>query len=76
MREDLINRLKKKIKSRSVNSLRNIDPDTFVEWLQISQQEAKDLIQNLHDQRVVLFMYRVKCTCGEVCTVCLYFHME
>ena len=69
MREDLINKLKGKIKSRSVNSLGNIDPDTFVDWLGVSQQEARDLIQVLHDQRIALFKYKVKCACGEICTV-------
>lgn len=53
----------------SVNSLGNIYPDKFTEWLGISNREAYDLINNLHEQRVVAFKYRLKCSCGEICTI-------
>lgn len=69
MRQNLINRLQNIVKLQSVNSLGNIYPDTFIEWLGISAQEAQDLINDLHNQRVIVFKYRLKCNCGEICTV-------
>lgn len=69
MKQNLINRLQDIVKLQSVNSLGNIYPDRFIEWLEISDQEANDLISDLHDQRVIAFKYRLKCSCGEVCTI-------
>lgn len=69
MRQNLINRLQDIVKLQSVNSLGNIYPDKFIEWLGISDQEAHDLINDLHEQRVVAFKYRLKCSCGEICTI-------
>lgn len=69
MKQNLINRLQEIVKSQSVNSLGNIDPDKFIEWLGISEREAHDLINDLHEQRVITFKYRLKCGCGEICTI-------
>ena len=69
MRQNLIKRLQNKVKSQSVNSLKNIYPDKIVEWLEIPEREVYDLIKYLHDQRVIVFKYRLKCSCGEICTV-------
>lgn len=69
MKQNLINRLQDIVKSQSVNSLGNIYPDRFTEWLEISDQEANNLISDLHNQRVIAFKYRLKCSCGEVCTI-------
>lgn len=69
MKQNLINKLQNRVKSQSVNSLGNLYPDDMVEWLGVSKRETKEFIHNLHDQRIILFKYRFKCTCGEVCTI-------
>lgn len=69
MRQNLISRLQNIVKSQSVNSLGNIYPDKIIEWLGISDREAHDLINDLHDQRVIAFKYKLKCSCGEICTI-------
>ena len=69
MKQNLINRLQDVVKLQSVNSLGNIYPDKFIEWLGISDREAHDLINDLHEQRIVAFKYRLKCSCGEICTI-------
>lgn len=69
MKQNLINRLQQIIKWQSVNSLGNVYPDEIVKWLDISGTEAKEVIRELHDQRVLLYKYKLKCSCGEICTI-------
>lgn len=69
MNQNLINRLQKRVKLQSVNSLGNVYPDDVVEWLGTSRVEAKEVIRELHDQRIVLYKYKLKCSCGEICTI-------
>ena len=69
MKQNLISRLQKIVKSQSVNSLGNMYPDKIVEWLGTSRAEAKELIRDLHDQRIILYKYKLKCSCGEICTI-------
>ena len=69
MKKNLINRLQDVVRLQSVNSLGNIYPDKIIEWLGISEQECREFINQLHDQRVVTFKYKIKCECGEVCTI-------
>lgn len=69
MKKNLVKRLQNAVKLRSVNSLGNIYPDEISEWLGISNCECHELIKELHDQRVITFKYRVKCDCGELCTI-------
>ena len=69
MKKNLVKRLQNAVKLRSVNSLGNIYPDEISEWLGTSNYECHELIKELHDQRVITFKYRVKCDCGEVCTI-------
>jgi len=69
MNQNIINRLKKRVKLQSVNSLGNVYPDDIVEWLGTSRAEAKKVISELHDQRIVLYKYKLKCSCGELCTI-------
>ena len=69
MNQNLIKRLQMIVKSQSVNSLGNVYPDEIVEWLATSKAETKEVINELHDQRVISYKYKLKCNCGEVCTV-------
>lgn len=69
MKKNLVNKLQSIVKSRSVNSLGNIYPDEISEWLGVSNHECQEFIKELHDQRMITFKYRIKCDCGEVCTI-------
>lgn len=69
MNQNLINRLQKIVKSQSANSLGNVYPDEFIEWLGISKTEAKKIISELHNERIVLYKYKLECSCGEICTI-------
>ena len=69
MNQNIINRLQKRVKLQSVNSLGNVYPDDIVEWFGTSGAEAKKVISELHDQRIVLYKYKLKCSCGEICTI-------
>lgn len=69
MKENLLNRLRYKIKPLSVNSLGNIYPDDLLNWLNISESELKEFITYLHDERILTYKYRFKCLCGEPCVV-------
>ncbi len=69
MNRNLINRLQNIIKLQSVNNLRSVYADKFVEWLGTSKAEAKDIISELHKQRVLLYKYKLRCSCGEICTI-------
>lgn len=68
MQKDLIKKLQNKVKVRPVNSLGNIYPDDITEWLGISKKETKDFVEELHNQRVILYKFIFKCECGEICT--------
>lgn len=69
MRQGLIKKLQKIVKAKSVNSLGNIYPNDIMEWLEITAKEAKDFVDYLHEQRVITYKYKFKCSCGEICTV-------
>ena len=69
MRQNLISKMQKIVKSQSVNSLGNVYPDEIIEWLDISGVEAKELINELHEERIVSYKYKLKCSCGEICTI-------
>lgn len=68
MKQKLINKLQNKVRLLSVNSLGCIYPDDIVSWLEASARDAKDLIDYLHEERIIKYKYRVKCECGEFCT--------
>lgn len=69
MRQRLIRKLQNSVMSRSVNSLGNITPADMMEWLEVPARVTKDFIAYLHDLRIVTYKYRLKCSCGEICTV-------
>ena len=69
MRQNLISRLQEIVRSQSVNSLGNIYPDKIMKWLEISERGGYDLINDLHTQRVLVFKYRLECSCKEICTI-------
>ena len=54
---------------QSVNSLGNLYPDDFIEWLGTSEEETKDLIEFMHCQRVLSYKYRIECNCREMCII-------
>ena len=69
MRKNLIKKLQSKVKEQSVNSLGNIYLDDIAEWLSTSKKETKDFVEELHNQRIILYKFVFKCECGEICTV-------
>lgn len=69
MKQNLIKEIQEKVKWQSVNSLGNLYPEDIIEWLEVSEEEAKELIEFLHNQRVLFYKYRIKCDCGERNTV-------
>lgn len=68
MKENLISKLKNHIKSQSVNSLVGIYPEELLEKLQVTQFELKDLVDYLHEERIITYKYIFQCKCGELCT--------
>lgn len=69
MRQNLIKKIQEKVKWQSVNSLGNLYPEDIVDWLEISEEETKEFIEFLHNQRVLFYKYKIKCDCGEKNTV-------
>ena len=69
MKQYLINLLQKQIKSRSINSLGNLLPDDISEWLGIEGEELLGFIDDLHEKRILLYKYRLQCSCGEMCVI-------
>ncbi len=69
MKKNLLNKLKQIVELQSVNSLKNVFPDDIIDWLGITDIEAKDLIDELHKQRIIIYKYKFKCVCGENCTI-------
>lgn len=69
MKKNLLDKLKQMIKLQSVNSLKNVFPDDIIDWLDITDIEAKELIDELHEQRIIIYKYKFKCVCGEICTI-------
>lgn len=69
MRKNLVKKLQNKVKVQPVNSLGNIYPDDIAEWLGISKKETKDFVEDLHNQRIILYKFVFRCECGEICTI-------
>lgn len=69
MKENLIKKIQEKVKWQSVNSLGNLYPEDIIDWLEVSGEETKELIEYLHVQRVLAYKYRIQCDCGEKKTV-------
>lgn len=69
MKQNMMEKLIQKVKEQSVNSLGNIYPEDIIDWLEGSKLEVKKLINYLHKKRVILYKYKLKCKCGEVCTI-------
>lgn len=69
MKQNLIKKIQGMVKWQSVNSLGNLYPEDIVDWLKISEEETKEFIDFLHNQRVLFYKYKIKCDCGEKNTV-------
>lgn len=69
MKQNLIKEIQEKVKWQPVNSLGNLYPEDIIAWLEVSEQEAAELIDFLHNQRVLSYKYRFLCECGERNTV-------
>lgn len=69
MNQNLIKKIQEKIKLQSVNSLGNLYPEDIVDWLEVSEEETKELIEFLHSQRALFYKYRIKCDCSERITI-------
>ena len=69
MNQNLIKKIQEKIKLQSVNSLGNLYPEDIIDWLEVSEEETKELIEFLHSQRTLFYKYRIKCDCSERITI-------
>lgn len=69
MKQYLVNLLQNKIKSRSINSLGNLFPDDISEWVGIGGKELLEFVNDLHENRVILYKYKLQCDCGEPCVI-------
>lgn len=69
MNQKLLQKLKAKIRLLSVNSTGNIYPDDLMEWLEISDMELKEFVEDLNKERVLVYKYRFVCECDELCVV-------
>ena len=69
MNQNLIKKIQEKIKLQSVNSLGNLYPEDIIDWLEVSEEETKELIEFLHSQRTLFYKYRKKCDCSERITI-------
>ncbi len=69
MKQNLIKKIQEKVRWQSVNSLGNLYPEDIIEWLGVSGEETKELIEYLHIQRVLAYKYRIECACGERKTI-------
>ena len=43
MNQNLIKKIQEKIKLQSVNSLGNLYPEDIIDWLEVSEEETKEL---------------------------------
>lgn len=69
MNQNLIKKIQEKTKLQSVNSLGNLYPEDIIDWLEVSEEETKELLEFLHSQRVLFYKYRIKCDCSERITI-------
>ncbi len=71
MNQQLLKRLQVVIKDVSVNSLTGIYPEQLVELLGAPQSEVKQLVDDMFLERMILYKYRLQCSCGNTCTMYL-----
>ena len=69
MNQKLLEKLQLIIRDKSVNTLENVYPDQLIECLDVSQNEVKQLVNDLYAERLLEYKYRIQCLCGNVCTV-------
>lgn len=69
MKQELLQRLKNKIKEKSCNSLCRIYPLQLQEWIEATNEEIKDFISELLDEGLMECKYDFQCSCGNNCTV-------
>ena len=71
MDQKKLNKLQKKIEGMSSNSLRRVYPEQMKEWLDLSDIETKEFLDELIQERLIISKYDFDCTCGNHCTVFL-----
>lgn len=65
MMKTQLKKLQEETKRRSVNSLGNLYPDDIANWIEATDEETKEFVDFLHNQRVLSYRYRMKCDCSE-----------
>ncbi len=66
MNDILIQRLKAQLQLRSVNSVKFIYPDELLDMIECYDHCAEDFIEWLHDERLLKYIFAIKCGCGEI----------
>ena len=68
MKKELLRKLQMTIREMSVNSLTCIYPDQLLQWLNISQSDLCQFVDDLYKKRLIIYKYRFQCLCGNTCT--------
>lgn len=68
MKQELLRILQVMIKEMSVNSLTSVYPDQLLQWLNISQSDLIQFVEDLYLERLITYKYRFQCKCGNICT--------
>ena len=67
MNQELLIKLQETIGEMSVNSLGNIYPEQLLDWVNASQKELNQFVQELFMERLITYKYSFDCSCGNRC---------
>lgn len=68
MIQKILKKLKMEAEKQSVNELSCLEPETFMELLEIDRNETAEFINYLYNERLLLYRYKFKCLeCGNDC---------
>ena len=65
MNNVLLQRLKEKMQSQSINSVKCMYPEELLDMLASYDSQAMDFIAWMNEERLLKYVYVVKCACGE-----------
>lgn len=66
MNNVLLQRLKEKLQSQSINSVKCMYPEELLDMLASYDSQAMDFIAWMNEERLLKYVYVVKCACGEL----------
>lgn len=65
MNNVLLQRLKKKLQSRSINSVKSMYPEEVMDMIECYDSQAMYFIEWMNKERLIKYVYIIKCVCGE-----------